>query len=61
MPARKNGKIDWEKIEIEIVPIDEPNPHNPYAELSPQARFEKLVALYQEIYANKLEKLEKKQ
>jgi len=63
MPAKKQSreKIDWDNIEIEIVPIEEPNPHNPYSELSPQARFERLVTLYQEIYANKLEKSEKEQ
>jgi hypothetical protein len=39
MPAKeKNGKIEWEKIEIVVVPVGEPNPQNPYATLKPEER-----------------------
>jgi hypothetical protein len=39
MPAKqKNGKVEWEKIEIVMVPMGEPNPQNPYAMLKPEER-----------------------
>ena len=55
---RRNFKpIDWENIEIAIVPIDEPNPHNPYSELTPEERFLRLQELYAEIYEKRLTRI----
>ena len=56
MPAKKQ-KIDWDNIEIEIVPLGEPNPNNPYSEFTPEARRARLQEIYQQIYARKLERL----
>ena len=62
MPAKKQPreKIDWENIVIEIVPIETPNPHNPYSEFTPEARLVRLQEIYQQIYARKLESLASK-
>ena len=54
MPAeQKNGKIDWENIEIIVVPAKEPNPQNPYTQLSPQARQRQIKALCEKIVFRK--------
>lgn len=62
MPAKKQPreKIDWENIVIEIVPVDEPNPHNPYSEFTPETRLARLQEIYQQIYARKLANLASK-
>ena len=51
-------KIDWEHIEIEIVPVNQPNPYNPYSEFTSAARQGRLRQIYQRILARKLEKID---
>jgi len=47
MPAKeKNGKVDWEKIEIVVIPAGEPNPQNPYAELKSEERRKRVMEIY---------------
>lgn len=43
-------RVDWDAIEVEIEFDTEPNPQNPYARLSEQAREQAIVRLYEKIY-----------
>ena len=51
--AKKRGpkpKVDWDNIEIEIVPVDEPNPGNPYSEWTQEEREKRINGILGDIY-----------
>lgn len=53
MTQIKKQRIDWETIKIVIVPADKknPNPLNPYADLSAKEREDGIVSLCGRIWA----------